>query len=100
MVERISHITGKSIVIQLLHFERPLEVSQNNKSDQLFFHIRMSTWSTKDGRFLPELVVEKKNITRQVLSPTEIEEMTKVAVAMTATTATVISVYTVVMFVL
>ena len=53
----IESVTGKSIAIQL-NFERPLEVSQNNKSDQLFVHIRMSTWTTKDGRFLPELVAE------------------------------------------
>lgn len=76
----IESVNGKKIAIQL-HFERPLEVSQDDKPDKLFFHIRMSNYRTKKSRSLPELVVETKTIARQVPSKTEADIISDAGVA-------------------
>ena len=87
----IESVSAKKLVIYL-HFERPLEVSQDDASDQLFFHIRMSKWRTHDNtKSLPELVVKTKNIVSQVLSKTEIDIVSGAGVATKAAVGTTIT---------
>ena len=87
----IESVSGKRIDIQL-QFEKPLEVSQEDAPDQLFFQIRMSMWQTKNNKSLPELVVETKNIIRQVKSETEVDTVSDAGKATDASVATGISV--------
>ena len=86
----IELVSGKKLVIYL-HFESPLEVSQDD-ADQLLFHIRMSRWSTPDSkRSLLELVVKTKIVARQVLSKTEVAIVSGAGVATKAAVGTSIT---------
>ena len=88
----IESVSGTGLFIKL-HFERPLQVSQDDKPDQLFFHIRMSMWKTLDNRSLPELVVETKDIVRQVHSITEVAIISDVGITTQASAATTVALH-------
>ena len=82
----IESFSNNGLVIQLV-FNRPLEVSQDFKPDQLVFHIRMGQWKTLDGKSPPDLVLNTKDIARQVSSKDEAEKIQSAATASSRSSA-------------